>query len=61
MAFIIHCGYYYLVSNYANIGALLDVVWSFKVSSYFGLLCSPYYDINGLMQLQIIMEVSCIC
>ncbi|KAG2113672.1 hypothetical protein BD769DRAFT_1673684 [Suillus cothurnatus] len=31
MAFIIHCGYYYLVSNYANIGALLDVVWSFKL------------------------------
>ncbi|KAG0696393.1 hypothetical protein DFH29DRAFT_951375, partial [Suillus ampliporus] len=40
LALIIHCVYYYLVVNYANIGALSEVVWSFKVSSYFGLPCS---------------------
>ncbi|KAG1733046.1 uncharacterized protein EDB91DRAFT_1301101 [Suillus paluster] len=31
LALIIHCVYYYLVINYANIGALTDVVWSFKL------------------------------
>ncbi|KAG1733070.1 uncharacterized protein EDB91DRAFT_654525 [Suillus paluster] len=31
LALIIHCVYYYLVINYANIGALTDVVWSFKI------------------------------
>lgn len=32
-----HCVYYYLVINYANVSALTEIVWSFKVSSY----CSP--------------------
>ncbi|KAG0700743.1 hypothetical protein DFH29DRAFT_1080516 [Suillus ampliporus] len=31
LALIIHCVYYYLVNNYANIGALTKVVWSFKL------------------------------
>ncbi|KAG1879082.1 hypothetical protein F4604DRAFT_552325 [Suillus subluteus] len=31
LAFITHCVYYYLVSSYANISALMDVVWSFKL------------------------------
>ncbi|KAG1822497.1 uncharacterized protein BJ212DRAFT_807531 [Suillus subaureus] len=31
LVFIVHCVYYYLVINYANIGALMDVVWSFKL------------------------------
>ncbi|KAG0706001.1 hypothetical protein DFH29DRAFT_237766 [Suillus ampliporus] len=30
-ALIVHCVYYYLVINYANIGALTEVVWSFKL------------------------------
>ncbi|KAG1753539.1 uncharacterized protein EDB91DRAFT_1242522 [Suillus paluster] len=30
LALIIHSVYYYLVINYANIGALTEIVWSFK-------------------------------
>ncbi|KAG2125368.1 hypothetical protein DEU56DRAFT_961897 [Suillus clintonianus] len=28
---IVHCIYYYLVTNYANISALTNIVWSFKL------------------------------
>ncbi|KAG2038663.1 hypothetical protein BDR03DRAFT_999227 [Suillus americanus] len=31
LALIIHCVYYYLVSNYANVDALTEIVWSFKL------------------------------
>ncbi|OAX33157.1 hypothetical protein K503DRAFT_804595 [Rhizopogon vinicolor AM-OR11-026] len=31
LALITHCVYYYLVTNYANIGALTEIVWSFKL------------------------------
>ncbi|KAG1861777.1 hypothetical protein DFJ58DRAFT_246719 [Suillus subalutaceus] len=31
LALIIHCVYYYLVSNYANVNALAEIVWSFKL------------------------------
>ncbi|KAG0698363.1 hypothetical protein DFH29DRAFT_102180 [Suillus ampliporus] len=31
LALIIHCVYYYLVNNYGNIGALTEIVWSFKL------------------------------
>ncbi|KAG2339036.1 hypothetical protein BDR05DRAFT_892391 [Suillus weaverae] len=56
LALIIHCIYYYLVTNYANFNVLTEIVWSFKVSFYFGFWrpCSTYD-----MQLQIIMDVSC--
>ncbi|KAG1733045.1 uncharacterized protein EDB91DRAFT_1301081 [Suillus paluster] len=30
LALIIHCVYYYLVINYADINALTEIVWSFK-------------------------------
>ncbi|KAG2355652.1 hypothetical protein BDR07DRAFT_1613549 [Suillus spraguei] len=32
LALIIHCMYYYLVINYANVNALAEIVWSFKLS-----------------------------
>ncbi|KAG2069955.1 hypothetical protein BDR04DRAFT_1100861 [Suillus decipiens] len=32
LALIIHCMYYYLVINYANVNALTEIVWSFKLS-----------------------------
>ncbi|KAG1879086.1 hypothetical protein F4604DRAFT_1923237 [Suillus subluteus] len=31
LALIVHCVYYYLVSNYANVIALTEIVWSFKL------------------------------
>ncbi|KAG1724664.1 hypothetical protein EDB19DRAFT_2043418 [Suillus lakei] len=31
LALIIHCVYYYLVINYTNIGALTEIIWSFKL------------------------------
>ncbi|KAJ8584413.1 hypothetical protein M405DRAFT_866254 [Rhizopogon salebrosus TDB-379] len=31
LALITHCVYYYLVTNYANISALTEMVWSFKL------------------------------
>ncbi|OAX34046.1 hypothetical protein K503DRAFT_474472 [Rhizopogon vinicolor AM-OR11-026] len=31
LAFVIHCIYYYLVTNYANFGALTEIVWSGKL------------------------------
>ncbi|KAG1860918.1 hypothetical protein F4604DRAFT_1788898 [Suillus subluteus] len=31
LALAIHCVYYYLVTNYANFGALAEIVWSLKV------------------------------
>ncbi|KAG1758592.1 hypothetical protein EDD22DRAFT_783707, partial [Suillus occidentalis] len=36
LSLIVHCVYYYLVINYTNVGALTEIVWSFKVSSSFG-------------------------
>ncbi|KAG2038662.1 hypothetical protein BDR03DRAFT_918286 [Suillus americanus] len=35
LALIVHCVYYYLVSNYANIDALTEIVWSFKLQIVF--------------------------
>ncbi|KAG0698130.1 hypothetical protein DFH29DRAFT_113120 [Suillus ampliporus] len=32
LALIVHCVYYYLVTNYANISALTEIVWSFKIA-----------------------------
>ncbi|KAJ8589401.1 hypothetical protein M405DRAFT_791740 [Rhizopogon salebrosus TDB-379] len=31
LALITHCVYYYLIINYANTSALLEIVWSFKL------------------------------
>ncbi|OAX31956.1 hypothetical protein K503DRAFT_805635 [Rhizopogon vinicolor AM-OR11-026] len=31
LALITHCVYYYLVTNYANISVLTEIVWSFKL------------------------------
>ncbi|KAG2145833.1 hypothetical protein DEU56DRAFT_183417 [Suillus clintonianus] len=31
LALVIHCVYYYLVINYANISALTHIIWSFKL------------------------------
>jgi len=35
LALIIHCVYYYLVTNYANINALTEIVWSLKLQIVF--------------------------
>ncbi|KAG1762606.1 hypothetical protein EDD22DRAFT_891152 [Suillus occidentalis] len=31
LSLIVHCVYYYLVINYTNVGALTEIVWSFKL------------------------------
>lgn len=31
LSLIVHCVYYYLVTNYTNVGALTEIVWSFKL------------------------------
>jgi len=31
LALIVHCVYYYLVTNYMNVSALTEIVWSFKL------------------------------
>jgi len=54
---IVHCIYYYLVAHYADISVLTEIVWSFKVS-FFGASVRPHYDTNGVMQLQIVIDVS---
>lgn len=38
LALIIHCVYYYLVMNYANPFALIEIVWSFKLQIVFDVL-----------------------
>ncbi|KAG1727667.1 uncharacterized protein EDB91DRAFT_888722 [Suillus paluster] len=38
LAFSIHYVYYYLVSNYANVIALTEVVWSFKLQALLNVL-----------------------
>lgn len=53
LIFIVHCIYYYLVTHFANIGALTEIVWSFKVS----FSCSFCYHIDKLVQLQIVFDV----
>ncbi|KAG1859778.1 hypothetical protein F4604DRAFT_1150258 [Suillus subluteus] len=35
LTFIVHCIYYYLVRNHANMGALTEIVWSFKLQVIF--------------------------
>ncbi|KAG1841624.1 hypothetical protein C8R48DRAFT_738852 [Suillus tomentosus] len=35
LIFIVHCIYYYLVTHFANIGALTEIVWSFKLQIIF--------------------------
>ena len=57
LALIVHAIYYYLVGNYANIAVLQEIVWSAKVSSYFGPPCCNYH-VDGLVQLQIVVDVS---
>ncbi|KAG2033876.1 hypothetical protein BDR03DRAFT_984706 [Suillus americanus] len=53
LALIIHCVYYYLVTNYANFNALTEIVWSFKPGNT--------YDIDGPVQLQVILDVLIVC
>ncbi|KAJ8595274.1 hypothetical protein M405DRAFT_929564 [Rhizopogon salebrosus TDB-379] len=38
LALITHCVYYYLVTNYANLNALTEIVWSFKLQIVFDVL-----------------------
>ncbi|KAG0696992.1 hypothetical protein DFH29DRAFT_948667 [Suillus ampliporus] len=38
LALIVHCVYYYLVSNYADVSVLTEVVWSFKLQMVFTVL-----------------------
>ncbi|KIK35741.1 hypothetical protein CY34DRAFT_560540 [Suillus luteus UH-Slu-Lm8-n1] len=38
LALVIHCIYYYLVTNYANFNALTEVVWSLKLQVVFDFL-----------------------
>ncbi|KAJ8584407.1 hypothetical protein M405DRAFT_866251 [Rhizopogon salebrosus TDB-379] len=45
-ALITHCAYYYLVTNYANISALTEIVWSFKLRVLFEVLI--VYGVNVL-------------
>jgi hypothetical protein len=59
LALIIHCVYYYLVTNYANVDVLMEIVWSYKVSCYhFGPPCSLYSHIDEIVQLQVVFKVS---
>ncbi|KAG2739230.1 hypothetical protein P692DRAFT_201729967, partial [Suillus brevipes Sb2] len=60
LALVIHCIYYYLVTNYANFDVLTEIVWSLKVSFPFWSTvqsCNAY-DFDGLAQLQIVFDVS---
>ncbi|KAG2069942.1 hypothetical protein BDR04DRAFT_1077477 [Suillus decipiens] len=38
LALTVHCVYYYLVTNFANAGALVEAVWSFKLQAVFTIL-----------------------
>ncbi|KAG2067018.1 hypothetical protein BDR04DRAFT_894589 [Suillus decipiens] len=38
LAFIVHCIYHYLVKDHANMGALTEIVWSFKLQVIFNAL-----------------------
>lgn len=38
LALVIHCIYYYLVTNYANFNALTEIVWSLKLQIVFDFL-----------------------
>ncbi|KAG1762548.1 hypothetical protein EDD22DRAFT_953042 [Suillus occidentalis] len=38
LALVIHCIYYYLVTNYANFNALTEVIWSLKLQVVFDFL-----------------------
>ncbi|KAG2098924.1 uncharacterized protein F5147DRAFT_839488, partial [Suillus discolor] len=59
LALIVHCVYYYLVTNYASFNALTEIVWSLKVSFLLWHSMQPddAYDIDGLVQLQLIVDV----
>ncbi|KAG1778172.1 hypothetical protein EV702DRAFT_1097868 [Suillus placidus] len=41
LALIVHCIYHYLVANYANFGALTEIVWSFKLHVLVNVLIVP--------------------
>lgn len=61
LALVVHCVYYYLVTNYANFNALTEIVWSLKVSFLLWHSMQPdnAYDVDGLVQLQLIVDVCC--
>ncbi|KAG1733035.1 uncharacterized protein EDB91DRAFT_651926 [Suillus paluster] len=40
LALIVHCVYYYLVTNYGNTSVLTEVVWSFKLQIVFNAIIS---------------------
>ncbi|KAJ8596758.1 hypothetical protein M405DRAFT_725728, partial [Rhizopogon salebrosus TDB-379] len=50
--------YYYLVTDFSNLDALSQIVWSFKVSSYTGHLCTLFRHVDGVVQLHIFLDVS---
>jgi hypothetical protein len=56
LALIVHCVYYYLVINFANIDALVKIVWSFKVSP--GFHATFIVVLIEFVQLQIVVNAS---
>ncbi|KAJ8584412.1 hypothetical protein M405DRAFT_466393 [Rhizopogon salebrosus TDB-379] len=44
LALVIHCVYHYLVSCYANISALTEIVWSFKLQ-----VITDAFIVNGVL------------
>ncbi|KAG2057343.1 hypothetical protein BDR06DRAFT_198761 [Suillus hirtellus] len=41
LALVVHCVYYYLVTNYANFNALTEIVWSLKLQLIVDVLIVP--------------------
>lgn len=56
LALLIHCVYYYLVTNYANFGALTEIVWSFKLQVLVNVLIVPVVHFSYIHRIWILSK-----
>ncbi|KAG2145836.1 hypothetical protein DEU56DRAFT_910117 [Suillus clintonianus] len=56
LALIVHCMYYYLVTNFGNINALTEIVWSFKAQIVVDVLIVYAVHLLYLYRIWIISE-----
>ncbi|KAG1785333.1 uncharacterized protein HD556DRAFT_142543 [Suillus plorans] len=56
LALIVHCVYYYLVTNYANFNALTEIVWSLKLQLIVDVLIVPTVHLSYVYRIWIVSK-----
>ncbi|KAG1803011.1 hypothetical protein EV424DRAFT_376106 [Suillus variegatus] len=56
LALVVHCVYYYLVTNYANFNALTEIVWSLKLQLIVDVLIVPTVHLSYVYRIWIVSK-----